>query len=392
MIARIVVAAVAALLVATQVIRNAAVMALAETRPDAAAHLWRSHPAIEISVGRTEIARAARDRRPVPAFVFASMADAASKEPLASEPFLARGVQAELAGHGAVAQRAFEAAQWRDPRSLPAAYFLADRYFSTGDTRRGLREITALSRLSPNGPLRVGPYLAAYARNPANWPVLRALFASNPPLADPALIALASNVETAPAVVALAGPRQRPGDALWLGTLLKTLIQAGQYVQARAVWTKVAVVQVRPGELLHDATFSDRSSPGPFNWVLTSSPVGLAERQPGGRLHVIFYGQEDGFLASQLLLLPSGSYRLSTELLGDRARARVLTWSVWCEKATAAIAAGTLDSIAARGLHFEVPAGCPAQWIKLGASSSDMPHQIDITIAAVKLERVGPGA
>lgn len=392
MIARIVVAAVAALFVATQVIRNAAVMALAETRPDAAAHLWSSHPTTEISVGMTKIARAARDRRPVPAFVFASMADVAVKEPLASEPFLVRGVQAELAGHGAVAQRAFEAAQWRDPRSLPAAYFLADRYFNTGDTRRGLREIAALARLAPNSTQRVGQYLAAYARNPANWPALRALFAANPLLADPALIALASNVETAPAVVALAEPRQRPGESPWLGTLLKTLIQAGQYVQARAVWTKAAVVRARPGELLHDATFSDHASPGPFNWVLTSSPVGLAERQPGGRLHVIFYGQEDGFLASQLLLLPSGSYRLSMQLLGDPVRARVLSWSIWCDKATAAIAAGTLDSIAARGLRFDVPAGCPAQWIKLAASSSDLPHQIDLTIAAVKLERVGPGA
>jgi hypothetical protein len=56
------------------------------------------------------------------------------------------------------------------------------------------------------------------------------------------------------------------------------------------------------------------------------------------------------------------------------------------------MASGTLDRVAARGLSFEVPAGCPAQWIKLAGSSSDMPQQIDVTIAVLKLEKAGPGA
>jgi hypothetical protein len=320
------------------------------------------------------------------------MTDAAAKDPLAPEPFLVRGVQAELAGDGVSAQRAFEAAQWRDPRSLPAAYFLADRYFKTGDTIRGLQEVAALARLSPNGAQTVGPYLAAYAKNSANWPTLRALFRSDPLLADPALIALASNIETAPAVLQLADPHQKPGDVRWLEPLLNTLTRAGQYAEAKAIWAKTADVRVSPGELLHDSTFSDRSSPGPFNWLLTSSTVGLTERQPGGRLHVLFYGQEDGFLASQLLTLPAGPYRLSMQLLGDPAHARALSWSVWCDKAGEAVASGTVDAVASRGLRFEVPKDCPAQWIKLAGSSSDMPQQIDVTIAGMKLEKVGPGA
>ena len=387
-----VLAVLAALLIAVQVVRNAAVMALAETRPAAAAKVWSSHPATEISGGMVEIARAARDGHPVSQSAFAAMADAAVKEPLSPEPFLVRGVRAQLAGDEATAQRAFEAAQWRDPRSLPAAYFLADRYLKIGDTPRGLREIAALARLSPGGPQTVGPYLAAYARNPANWPALRSLFRSNPGLADPALIALASNVETAPAVLALAGPEKSPAEGHWLEPLLNTLTQAGRYAQARAIWARAAGVQPQPGELLHDAAFSDRSSPGPFNWVLTSSTVGLAERQPGGRLHVIFYGQEDGFLASQLLLLTPGTYRLSMQLLGDPAHARALNWSLWCDKAGGALVSATLDSVAARGLRFEVPRGCSAQWIRLAGSSSDMPQQIDVTIAGLKLEKAGSGA
>jgi hypothetical protein len=340
----------------------------------------------------TEIARAARDRRSVPESVFASMADIAVKEPLASEPFLVRGVRAELSGDGATAQHAFEAAQWRDPRSLPAAYFLADRYFRLGDADRGLSQVAALSRLSPTGSVTVAPYIAAYAASPSSWPSLRRLFRDNPDLAGASLSVLARNAATAQAVLALADPRQKMAEAPWLPSLLNTLTQGGKYAQAREIWTKAGGNQVRPGELLHDSAFIDRASPPPFNWALTSSTVGLAERQPGGRLHVIFYGQEDGFLATQLLLLPPGAYRLSMQLLGDPARSRALSWSVWCDKAVGPLASATVDAVAARGLSFQVPAGCAAQWLKLAGASSDMPQQIDVTIAGLKLERRGSGA
>ena len=392
MVIRSFVAVAAAVLVGAQVVRNAAILGLAETKPAEAARMWSTHPTTEISRAMTEIGRAARDRRPVPATVFASMADAATKEPLASEPFLVRGVRAELSGDGVTAQRAFEAAQWRDPRSLPAAYFLADRYFRLGDAGRGLREIAALSRLSPSGAVTVAPYIAAYAASPANWPVLRQLFRDNPDLAGAALAVLARNASTAPAVLALADQRQKLTGAPWLPSLLNTLAEAGKYAQAHDIWAKAAGSQVRPGDLLHDSAFTDRSSPPPFNWALTTSTVGLAERQPGGRLHVIFYGQEDGFLATQLLLLPPGAYRLSMQLLGDPARARALSWSAWCDKAGSPLASATLDAVAGRGLHFQVPTGCSAQWIRLAGASSDMPQQIDVTIAALKLEKAGPGA
>ena len=392
MIVRSLIAVAAAVLVGAQVVRNAAVLGLAETNPAEASHMWRNHPTTEISGAMTEIARAARYRRAVPTSVFASMADAAEREPLAAEPFLVRGVRAELSGDGATAQHAFEAAQWRDPRSLSAAHFLADRYFRLGDANRVLREIAALSRLSPSGAVTVAPYIAAYAARPANWPILRQLFRDNPDLAGAALTVLARNASTAPAVLALADQRQALTSAPWLASLLNTLAEAGKYAQAHDIWAQAAGVQARPGELLHDFAFTDRSSPPPFNWVLTSSRVGLAERQPGGRLHVIFHGQEDGFLATQLLLLPPGAYRLSMQLLGDPARARALSWSVWCDRASGPLVSARADVVAARGLRFQVPAGCTAQWIKLAGASSDTPQLIDLTIARLKLEKATPGA
>lgn len=381
-----------ALLIDIQIVRNAVVLSSAPLKPYLAAKFWPNHPETEISLSMTEIARAARARRPVPAATFTMVGDAALKEPLAPEPFLVRGVQAELAGNGAAAQRAFEAAQWRDPRSLPAAYFLADRYFRTGDSEHGLREIAALARLSPAGFSAVAPYLAAYAANPANWPALHKLFGSNPILYERTMVALAANMATVPAVLALADPRERGPEAEWLSPLLNTLTRAGHYEEARGIWAKMTGAQIGAGQLLYDASFSDRTSPPPFNWTLNSSTVGVAERQSGGRLHLIFYGQEDGFLASEMLLLAPGAYRLSMQLMGDPARAHSLTWSIWCDQSLEPIASVTLDRAAAQGWRFEVPKNCPAQWLKVSGVSSDMPQQSDVTVAGLKLERAAAGA
>lgn len=392
MTARRIIVILIALLIGVQVVRNAAVLLLAGSKPQLADRVWKGHPATEISTAMTQIAIAARNRQPVPVSAFSTIGDAARKDPLAPEPFLVRGVQSELAGDGRMAQTAFEAAQWRDPRSLAVAYFLADRYFHIGDSDRGLREVAALARLAPNGPVVVAPYLAAYAANPANWPGLRSLLRANPMLADQTLTALAARAETVPALLALADPREKSGSATWLPSLLNTLTAAGKYEQARAIWARMSGAGGAPGQLIHDASFNDRTSPPPFNWTLTSSTVGLAERQPGGRLHVLFYGQEDGFLASELVLLPPGAYRLSMQLLGDPSRAHSLNWSIWCDKATEPIASVTLDAAAARGWRFEVPKACPAQWLKLSGVSGDVPQQTDITIGSLKLEKAAPGA
>lgn len=391
MTVRAAVAVLAALLLAVQVVRNAAVLALAGMRPAYAARIWAGHPAIETGLAMTEIARASRARQPTPPSAFALIGAAAEKAPLAPEPYLVRGVQAGLAGDANAAERAFEAAQWRNPRSLPAAYFLAESYFRSGNVSGGLKEVAALARLSPDGGTAAVPYLAQYAADRANWPALRQLFRSDPRLARPVLVALASNISTVPAALALVDPREA-GIPQWLVPMVDTLIKAGDYGRARAVWARAAGPAIPTGELLHDADFRDGLAPPPFNWQLTSSTVGLAERQPGGRLHILFYGNEDGTLASQLLLLPPGSYRLSMKLAGDSARAHALTWSLWCDKAAQPLFSVTLDVAAARGWQFQVPAGCQAQWLKLSGVSGDVPQQIDVAVGGLVLAKAGPRA
>lgn len=331
------------------------------------------------------IAKAARDRAPVRPAVLRSIYDASRKEPLAPEPFLVRGVQAQLTGNAALAREAFTAAQRRDPRSLPARYFLAEDAFRRGDRSNGLREIVILSRLAPYGVGSLAPYLASYAVDRSTWPQVRAAFHANPQLAAATLTALASNPAQTDVVLALAEGRQRDPHAPWIPALLSSLVEAGEFEKARAVWRDVSHVSPHDKSLIFDPGFLRADPPPPFNWALTSSTVGLAERRPGGGLHVIYYGQEDGRLASQLLVLPSGTYRLTMRASGDLSAAQALQWRLVCAKSQAEIARAPFTAVANRGWAFTVVGACGAQQLELFGTSSDMPRQVDVTIRQVNL-------
>jgi hypothetical protein len=390
MIVRRLLIGLVALAVAVQLIRNAAVLSLVQTRPAEALRMWPGHPDAELASGLTGIATAARERTGIAPSVFSSILDSARKEPLAPEPFLVRGVQAQLAGDGPMAEHAFLAAKLRDGRSLPARYFLADLYFRRGDSTRGLAEIGALARLAPNGVKSLAPYVAAYARNRATWPQVKALFRTEPTLEDAALVALAGDARNADTVLALANPNRTGSASSWLAPLLESMINSGQYPRARDVWASVSHIQVDRSALIFDPEFTRRDAPPPFNWALASSTIGFAERQRGAGLHVIFYGQEDGALASQLLVLAPGQYRLTTRPSGTPTNANALQWTLTCVGSDTPFASVPLSAAVSGAWTFAVPTGCAAQRLELFGSSTDIPEQSEATIRSVSLAREGP--
>ena len=375
----------AALLVGVQVVRNAAVAQFADTRPEAAARIWPSHPASELWLGLTQIGLTARQRAAVSPATLDLFRAAAKQAPLSPEPFLVRGVQAQLAGDNDAAQRAFLAAKLRDGRSIPARYFLAEQYFRAGDASKGLHEIATLSRMVPNGVTSLAPFVAMYAKDPRTQPQLRALFRSEPDLEQTALATLAADPRNIDLILALATPSAAP--PAWSGTLIQTLVAAGQYPNAYRVWAQTAHVPPT-GALVFDADFSANDAPPPFNWALTSSTLGLAERQPGGRLHIVYYGQEDGQLASQLLVLKPGRYRLAMALAGDVAHAASISWTLSCAGTKVQLLSLPLNNPgrAAAGVSFAVPADCPAQQLILAVSAPEIPQQADLTVGSLRLE------
>lgn len=389
MIVRRLIVLVAALLLAVQVVRNGAVNGLAMLNPTLAAKFWPGHPSVEVSLGLADIGRSTHERRAIDQHTFSMLDDAAARSPLSPEPFLVRGVETQVSGDLQTAKRSFLEAQWRDPRSLPAAYFLANYYYRTGHALEGLEQTALLARLSPGGSVAV-PFVAVYARDPSNWPKMRLLFRTERDLESPVLTALASDSKNADAILALADPEFRKPDSEWLPLLLSSLVSSGDYSRARVIWSSIGGAH-RVSDLLFDPGFSDPRPPPPFNWSLISSTVGLAERQRKG-LHVIFYGSEDGVLASELVLLPAGKYRLQMKLPGQPVHPEALRWSIRCNKSAEPVSTIAIDEAARNGWTFQVPANCPAQWIELSGRSGDVAQQSEATIYGLNLSRSGTNA
>lgn len=378
-----------ALLIGVQAVRNWAVAAYAELHPGLAAGVWAGHPDVQLGQALVEIARSATARLPVPRSAFARIDDAALKAPLSPQPFLVRGVQASVAGDRRQAAADFLAAQRRDPRSIAAAYFLTDYYFRAGRPLPGLRQAALLARLSPAGAAPIGKLVAAYAQDPANWADIRALFGTDQSIEDAVLTALARDDGNASAILAIADRGHRSASSPWLTPLLKSLVRSGDYGRARAIWASVADARMPPGALLYDPGFAAPDAPPPFNWTLAASNLGIAERQDGGLLHVIYYGGNDGVLASQLLLLEPGSYRLEAEVAPGSDHAETIFWSLRCDRSSRPIAAVPLESAGLQRWTVDVPAGCPAQWLELVGKSVDIPRQAEVTLGKLALTRVG---
>jgi hypothetical protein len=393
LIARRLIVIAVALLLAVQIVRNATVFALAPLAPSSAAKVWADHPAVEISQALVDIGAATRERKPIGDHTFAMIHDGAAKAPLAPEPFLVNGVQAEVAGDDETARRSFLAAQWRDPRSMAAAYFLANYYLRSGHVLDGLKQTVLLARLSPSGAGAAAPFIAAYASNRSNWPQMRELFRSQGWLQEGVLTTLAQNARNVDAILALADANHRKPSSSWLRPLLSNLVANGDYGRARAIWSSIGGGQAG-NALLFDEDFSQPDPPPPFNWSLASSTVGLAERQEKGkRLHVIFYGNEDGVLAGQLLLLPPGAYRLQMQLVGSPLHPEALRWSIRCDKKSGEpLAITALDAAAKNGWTIQVPENCPAQRLELFGRTGDIAQQSEATITGLSLSRASTNA
>jgi hypothetical protein len=300
-----------ALALAFQVVRSAGVTHFVDGQPEIAGKIWPDHPRVILSEAMADIGVSAARGQVAKAATLAAVRDAARHAPLAVEPYLIEGAAALSAGKPVRAERLFIEAKRRDPRSAAAHFFLAQQYLSTGRAPAGLAEAALLVRLV-GGSSSLVPGIAQFAGAPGSAPQLRQLFAADPVLQGEVLAYLARDARNADLVVALAGASLgRAGAAadapLWQSTLLAALVEKGEFLRARNLWLKIAGLRSAPLGLFNPQ-FAKLNAPAPFNWTLSSGDFGVAEPVAPGGLQVIYYGRADAGLASQLLVLPPGSY------------------------------------------------------------------------------------
>lgn len=346
-----------------------------------------SHPEALSDRAMGEIGSAAARGATVPASARRAMISVSRNAPLAPDPFLVEGTIAEMNRDPARAERLFLAARNRDPRSQGARYFLADRFLKTNRILPGLVELGALARLSERAAQPLIPALAAYARTPGATTELRRYFKLSPVARDQTLSLLAQDASNAPLILSLA-PEALAGGAPadWHGRLIQSLVTAGDYAGADALWRRVSGVANRG--LVFNPEFRASTAPPPFNWQYPVGSAGVAEATGSGGLDVVYYGREEAVLALQMLRLAPGGYRLSLRADGP-SRRDGLAWTIACVPDKAAllrlpIGTGEKGRIAGA---FAVPAtGCPAQMLELRARPADVPQTEQVTILDLRLE------
>lgn len=353
------------------------------------APMFGSHPDALVNRAMGEIGTAAARGGTVPPSARLAIASVARKAPLAPDPFLVEGTIAEMAGDSSRAERLFLAARSRNPRSPGARYFLADRYLKTNRILPGLVETGALARLSEQASQPLIPALAAYAKTPGAIAELRRFFKLSPRTRDNTLWLLAEDPRNARLVLALAPePVRGASPADWHGRLIQSLISAGDFAGAEALWSRIAGVANRG--LLYNPQFRASSALPPFNWQFASGAAGVAEPSGSGGLDVIFYGRAEVTLATQMLRLGAGRYRLAMRV-GGPSRASGLAWTIQCLPGNTPLVQLPLGTVGKDpiGGVFAVPAaGCPAQLIELRGRPGESSETAQLTIFDVKLERL----
>jgi hypothetical protein len=379
-----------ALILVVLILRNALVAFYLSSEPDKASRAWSGHPAAIMESGLAEIGRQAANGQAIDPALVAHLLEAYRKSPLSPEPFMVRGVQAQTAGNQVLAGRAFIAARDRDPRERGARYFLADHYLRAGNSRDGLSEISALIRLVPASLPQVVPYLAAYARQPGAAPQVRETIRNHALIETELLNKLAAEPGNLKLIMYLWSGKGGENGRRWQAPLLNSLVAAGHFDEARNSWVRFTGISP-PRDQLFDREFA-MVAPPPFGWTLVSGSAGVAEPQPGGKLHLIYYGRHDLVLASQLLSLTPGKYRFAMKVAGASKAARALSWSIRCLPSKSELAAIPLDRTQSDGMvasTFQVPeAGCDGQSLELAARAPEIPEQAELTVSQLNLERL----
>lgn len=322
---------------------------------------------------------------------------AAQRAPLDARPYLFAGARDILRGQGAQAVRVLEAGRRLDGRERWIHLLLLDRYLRAGRYTDAVTEFAVLNRLVSGAQAPILAELVRMTLRPSTRDAVRRTLAHDPALESDLLIRLARSNPDPQLLWQLASPAARVAAGRpdgWGQALVETLVDRRQYLTARATWvTLFRVPPAAAGALLYNPAFqASRGSP-PFAWQFASGTIGAADPR-NGQLEIDYYGRDDGVLASQLLMLTPGRYRLAYGLAGGGGAG--LSWTLSCAEQGAAAPFAQMPVPAATSqlrritAEFTVPvSGCAAQWLRLTGATAEFPNPLNVTLSGLDLSRGG---
>ncbi|MDT9599700.1 tetratricopeptide repeat protein [Sphingosinicella rhizophila] len=387
---------IGAIFMAWLVFKTSAVDGLLRARPNAAARVAPDDPRPVMEVAMQEFRR----RNGTLSRVKSTRAiNAISGAPLAEEPFLLAGLIARVNGDAARGERLLAEARRRNPRSRTARLVLLDGYLQSNQVAAASAEIRVLNALVPQVATVLVPELARMVRNPRTRPAMMRVLEGDAIMRQSVLEQLASSGADPDLILRIAQTDRASGSARaapWQGLLIQKLIDKGDVRRAHRLWQSfIGARETQDAKSVYDGSFKGLPGAAPFNWKLTQGTAGVAEPARSGGLEVAFYGRLPTELASQMLMLRPGRYRLQFRVEGSaKGEGSRLVWVVACHKAKSPLLELPLKNIsyATRRIvaDFNVPAsGCPAQWLRLSGINGEFATAQNVTIGEVEIRKAG---
>jgi hypothetical protein len=360
-----------------------------DENPFIAAKVAPDHPRVQISLAMVYFmlqgGRVPDDRR-------RAALDALRRAPLADEPYLLAAVNALATGKNAQGEKLLEETRRRNPRERLARLLLLDRYLRENKVKESVVEMKALGNLVTGASSVLTPALARMAQDPVTAAQMVPMLRGQPKLQEAVLENLVGSGAEPAVVLNVAGPAAHSGASEpWKGALLARLIGRHDLGGAWNLWKSFTGYRDDgAGKGLYDAGFAGLPGPPPFNWELTGAGPGVAERGDH-LLQVDYFGRDTGSLASQLLMLKPGRYRLSFRASGNASgEGARLVWAVACDPGDARLLELPVTGVATAPKKFSavfaVPAtGCPAQWLRLSGVAGDVESAQQAAISGLTL-------
>lgn len=357
---------VGALLASAAVLQTGLAQMVNRTDPLLAARIAHGDARIAVDAARATIARGADPSDPgVQTLVDAALARDATL-PTAIE---LRAVALGMKGDAGREARLFELSSAISRRSLPTRLWLIQRSVDRGDVGGALQDFDVALRTSAAAPPLFFPVLAGATTDPTLiGPIAKMLDRPS----DWRLMFL--NYAVRQNATGIAGVVLRMHDRGFVRangvdrTLLARFVELRSFALAGQI--RDAFSGGRRPSLVADGEFAETSQGYPFGWQFTDRGDVGAERGVVGGRPVLSYRAEPGRggqVASQLLLLAPGKYRLTTTAASTAGDAPPY-WTLTCgERGGAALA--RLDVLAqdrgTNGVDFTVPSDCAGQWLTL---------------------------
>lgn len=374
--ARIAIAAIGMVL-ALAVVSNGLAVWLKQAAPVTAARLAPGNADIAAAAARSRVIDPADIEAPA---VRASIETALERDVTITGAIELRASQFDASGDGARAARLFALSDAISRRSLPTRLWLIQRSVDRGDVPGALANFDIALRTSEVAPEILFPILAGATSDAAlAGPIARLLDRPS----DWRVMFLNHAIEEGgdPADIGRVILRMRDRGVIVDNQvdqkLIAALVASAEFGLARRVHDALhPTIPNRP--LVADPDFSRPGQSFPFGWGLGQDGEAWAARDVvDGRPALIYQSTSsgEGPVATQLLLLPAGQYRISARSAGAATDpASPPFWSVTCagpDGPQIALLDQPVRTGALTSADFTVRADCAAQWLALNLRPSE---------------------